>query len=121
MAEGVAGIQVIITDLPGARLGEADGTTIYLDVNAAGHGWFVDSTPGDNSEFGQAGGDTLTAGAGTGAQGRMDLLTVLLHEIGHVIGFEHDDGLAVMDESLIVGQRVLLAGAAAVPALPAGC
>jgi uncharacterized membrane protein len=39
------GVQVPITDLPGALLGEAVSQTIYLDANGAGWGWFVDSTP----------------------------------------------------------------------------
>ena len=39
-------------DLPGATLGLASGNTIWLDINAAGWGWFVDATPGD--EIGRA-------------------------------------------------------------------
>jgi probable HAF family extracellular repeat protein len=38
------GVQVPITDLSGALLGDAVSQTIYLDANAAGWGWFVDST-----------------------------------------------------------------------------
>ena len=30
----------------------AIGNIVYLDDNAAGFGWFVDPTPGDNAEFG---------------------------------------------------------------------
>ena len=44
-------IDVRIADLPGAMLGRALGTTITLDHNAAGYGWFVDPTPWDNAEF----------------------------------------------------------------------
>src|SRR5262249_47280000 len=39
------GVHVVITNLPGNELGEAQGHTIYLDSNAAGWGWFVDKTP----------------------------------------------------------------------------
>ena len=52
----------------------------------------------------------------------MDLLTVLLHEIGHWSGFGHDSGLAVMDEVLGTGQRAQLdldgTSATAVPGQP---
>ncbi len=83
-------VDVRITDLSGARLGEALGSTITLDVNAAGYGWFVDATPYDNSEFELITNGMLTA-AGDGAGSRqMDLLTVVLHELGHVLGLGDD-------------------------------
>jgi hypothetical protein len=63
---------------------------IWLDANAAGWGWFVDATPGDNSEF--------TTPGDQGEKRRMDLLTVLAHEIGHLLGYDHaEDG--VMQEA----------------------
>src|SRR5262249_21271079 len=37
-----AGVEVRVADLPGRTLGLASGNTIYLDVNAAGWGWFLD-------------------------------------------------------------------------------
>ena len=41
-----------IVDLPDNLLGrELHGTAIRIDVDAAGQGWFVDSTPADDSEF----------------------------------------------------------------------
>jgi hypothetical protein len=45
----------------GRTLGQADEAhhTIWLDNNAAGWGWFVDRSPGDDSEFSTAG-DRLT-------------------------------------------------------------
>ena len=43
------------TNLPGTAVGETVSTgiaaTITLDTNAAGHGWFIDTTPVDNSEY----------------------------------------------------------------------
>src|SRR5439155_639191 len=39
--------------------------------------------------------------------GRMDLLTVLTHEVGHVLGFRDTAGPGVMAESLTPGQRLL--------------
>ncbi|HEX6265548.1 MAG TPA: hypothetical protein VFZ81_01495, partial [Burkholderiales bacterium] len=45
------------------------------------------------------------------AYGRMDLLTVVSHELGHLMGFDHEDagGLPVMDNQLAAGTRYLLA------------
>jgi hypothetical protein len=79
---------VQVTDLPDGYLGAAalNGTVISLDDDAAGHGWFVDPTPADDSEFTVNTAVGLGAGAISPAAGRMDLLTVLMHELGHVIG-----------------------------------
>ena len=77
----------IITDLPGTQVGKLDGSVMYLDKDAAGNGWFVDQTPDDSSEF-----NTLTAlteriaSGNSHAVGDIDLLTVVLHEFGHVLG-----------------------------------
>ena len=40
-----------ITDLDGLLLGSTNGNRILIDVDAAGFGWFVDATPGDDLEF----------------------------------------------------------------------
>src|SRR5262249_26053174 len=42
---------VQIADLPDGYLGWAAPGVITIDVNAAGYGWFVDPTPGDDAEF----------------------------------------------------------------------
>jgi uncharacterized delta-60 repeat protein len=91
------GIDVRIADLGGTTLGLASGHTIWLDDNAAGWGWFVDQTPGDDAEF-------LTPGS-QGEQHRIDLLTVLEHEVGHLLGFAHTNG-GVMAETLLPGARL---------------
>jgi subtilisin-like proprotein convertase family protein/sugar lactone lactonase YvrE len=89
-------IDVQIANLPGATVGMAAGHTIWLDDDAAGWGWFVDRTPWSDSEF--------TTPGNQGEQGRMDLLTVLMHEMGHVLGLDHEaDG--VMQETLAAGTR----------------
>jgi|GEM_PF-3578811 len=89
-------VQVQIVNLGGATLGMASGNTITLDDNAAGWGWFVDPTPHDDSEF-------ITPG-NQGEQHRMDLLTVLEHELGHLLGFDHQ-ATGVMEDTLATGTR----------------
>ncbi len=105
----LAEVKIGVADLPGATLAQTLGETILLDTSAAGYGWFIDLTPSDNSEF------TFDASTGlwfadstSPAYGRVDLQTVVLHEIGHVLGLDHDSGLSVMGETLPSGQRILL-------------
>jgi hypothetical protein len=77
---------ITVADIGGLYLGKSGSGTIQLDDNAAGWSWFVDATPGDDSEFGGSG-TQLTATDASGIAGtRMDLLTVVMHELGHQIG-----------------------------------
>lgn len=94
-------ITIRIADLPGTTLGVASGNTIWLDTNAAGWGWFVDKTPRSDAEF--------LRRSNQGEQGRMDLLSVIMHEMGHVLGFDHHEN-GVMQETLAPGVRLLPEG-----------
>ncbi|MHC4431816.1 MAG: calcium-binding protein, partial [Planctomycetota bacterium] len=76
-----------VADLSGLTLARATGTTVLIDIDAAGYGWFIDTTPYEDSEFDEYLG-TLQAAPSSPASGAMDLLTVVMHELGHILGFE---------------------------------
>ena len=94
-----AGITVVVAELPGTLLALTTGSVITLDSDAAGWGWFTDASTGSDRLF--PNGNAL---AGSPAAGRIDLVSVLEHELGHALGLEHKDG-GVMDASLAPGVR----------------
>jgi hypothetical protein len=105
----MSGVSVQLADLPGNTLGEVAGDTIYIDCDAAGYGWFVDSTPSDDSEFSSLlSSYALGADKKTNAANRIDLLTTVMHEMGHVLGLEHSDSLDLMAATLLPGERRFL-------------
>lgn len=77
-----------LTRLAAGQLGRVAGTQLVLDRDAAGWGWFVDPTPDEDEEYepAPAGQGGLRARPGGPAEGKMDLLTVLMHEMGHARG-----------------------------------
>jgi glucose/arabinose dehydrogenase len=73
-------VRLDIADLPKNTLGMSSGNVVFIDINAAGHGWFVDQTPWEDSEF-------VSSLKKSPAKDRVDLLSVVEHELGHILGF----------------------------------
>jgi hypothetical protein len=69
-ADLFANVSYAIADLPGATLGLAGGNKITIDTDAAGHGWSLNP----QSEIRNS--------------KSIDLLSVVMHELGHVAGLE---------------------------------
>jgi hypothetical protein len=105
-AAALVDVTVEIVDLPDGLLAQYTGQqVIQIDSNAAGYGWFVDTTPWADEEFAPNPGTLeLTAVPGTLAVDRADLLTTLLHELGHLLGLGHEDR-GMMEETLPLGTR----------------
>ncbi len=75
-------VDVQIADLPGSLLGLATLNIVWIDRDAAGYGWSVNS-------------------------GSVDLFSAVTHEFGHVLGFRHHDDHDVMGKTLGAGVRQL--------------
>ena len=83
-------VEFHVADLPGSALGWALGNTVWIDLNAAGYGWRIDPSRQTGSTFGD-----------------MDLLSVVTHEFGHVLGLGHDDPHEVMAAALAPAVRTV--------------
>jgi hypothetical protein len=103
-----------ITDLQGPILGQTNGKTVLIDNDAAGYGWFIDKTPSDDEEFSmQLENRRLLSTDSSPTHGDMDLLTVVMHEMGHVIGLDHTPKngqvYQIMNPTLDTSMRITLA------------
>jgi hypothetical protein len=103
---GMSGMTIQVADLPGTMLGETVGNTILIDRDAAGYGWFVDPTPADDSEFADVLGPHASAVSKTGpAANRVDLLTTVMHEMGHMLAYNDDAAGDLMNSTLPLSVR----------------
>jgi hypothetical protein len=102
----LSGVEFEVTDLAGAVIGLAGHDTVLIDVDAAGYGWFLDKTPYDDKEFttGETG-DILIALDSSTAAGSIDLLSAVMHELGHILGYGHESDVSFMSDSLDPGTR----------------
>ena len=76
-----------VADLAGLDLGLHGSGGVLIDSNAAGFGWYLDATPFDDLEF-----------AGDNGPAGIDLLTVVMHELGHVAGLDDHYSAAASDD-----------------------
>ncbi len=110
-SEGLAllrGAELAVAELGGGRLAFTSGSTITLDASASGWGWFLDPEPfSDDAFLPGPSGSTLRAVPGGPADGRVDLLTVLQHEMGHLLGLDdlYDETDDLMSALLEPGMR----------------
>ena len=83
----LADLVIQVGDIDGLLLARYEDGVITVDADAAGNGWFIDKTPLDQAEFEATKDDCIfTAVPGDEADGRIDLLTVLMHEMGNAMG-----------------------------------
>ncbi len=98
---------VQVSNLGTSILGIESGGAITINQTAAGDNWYASASAGSSPAFGFAGpnGEEL-ASPGSPAASRVDLLTVLEHEFGHVLGLP-DNAKAgdLMDITLQAGVR----------------
>lgn len=114
-AEQIAALRAMtftIAAMPGDSLGSFQPGLITLDDDAAGRGWFLDATPLDDSEFGRAFSATRMQTGPSGAPaGHYDLLTTVMHEMGHALGlgdrYENSGREDLMYGWLVFGERRL--------------
>ena len=79
-----------MADLPDGQLASAEQyLQVKIDATAAGYGWYLDLSPLEDSEFDiPVRGKERQATEYSSAFGQMDLLTVVMRQLGRVVGGE---------------------------------
>jgi len=99
-----------ISSLPGLHLGEAGANVIRISSHAGGNGWFMDASTASDALFSTVSAETRRYTEPTSAPaGRIDLLTTVMHEMGHALGLSDSYNLrdrnSIMYGHLTTGER----------------
>ncbi len=87
-AEDLSRLQAVtfeVADMPNSELASINGSHVKIDETGAGYGWFYDQSPAEDGEFQvEVPGKELHTRHLSPARDKMDLLTVVMRELGQV-------------------------------------
>jgi hypothetical protein len=108
------GVSVEITRLSAGYLGTTaiGGSIMYLSDDAAGYGWSIGASSWNPAALARpVAPNEILAGPSTSAAGHEDLLTVVMHDLGHTLGLADLNPIKapanLMAETLATGVRRL--------------